>query len=81
MYGPGAGYNVFAGKDASKGLGRFHCVGGTVQAETGTGMSSLDPKDAIPDYSTLNEAQMKTLDQWDTFFEKVSIFFLRYAER
>ncbi len=56
MYGPGAGYNVFAGKDASRGLG----------------MSSLDPKDAVSDYSTLNEAQMKTLDQWDSFFAKVS---------
>ncbi|KAK4687166.1 membrane-associated progesterone receptor component, partial [Tremellales sp. Uapishka_1] len=54
MYGPGAGYNVFAGKDASKGLG----------------MSSLDVKDAIPDYTGLNEAQMKTLDQWQTFFQK-----------
>ncbi|GMK57534.1 hypothetical protein CspeluHIS016_0403680 [Cutaneotrichosporon spelunceum] len=54
MYGPGAGYNVFAGKDASRGLG----------------MSSLDPKDAVSDYSTLNEAQMKTLDQWDSFFAK-----------
>ncbi|KLT46185.1 cytochrome b5, partial [Cutaneotrichosporon oleaginosum] len=54
MYGPGAGYNVFAGRDASRGLG----------------MSSLDPKDAVSDYSTLNEAQMKTLDQWDSFFAK-----------
>jgi predicted heme/steroid binding protein len=55
MYGKGAGYNVFAGKDASKGLG----------------MSSLDPKDAVSDYSSLNEAQIKTLDQWEGFFEKV----------
>ncbi|GFZ45491.1 hypothetical protein JCM24511_03217 [Saitozyma sp. JCM 24511] len=54
MYGKGAGYNVFAGKDASKGLG----------------MSSLDPKDAVSDYSSLNEAQIKTLDQWEGFFEK-----------
>lgn len=35
-------------------------------------MSSLDPKDAIADYSSLNETQMKTLDQWDSFFAKVS---------
>lgn len=56
MYGQGQGYNVFAGRDASKGLG----------------MSSLDPKDAVPDYSALSEAQMKTLDQWESFFEKVS---------
>lgn len=56
MYGKGAGYNVFAGKDASKGLG----------------MSSLDPKDAVSDYSSLNEAQIKTLDQWEGFFEKVN---------
>ena len=34
-------------------------------------MSSLDPKDAVADYSGLNEAQMKTLDQWESFFEKV----------
>ncbi|WVF70242.1 hypothetical protein IAT40_005031 [Kwoniella sp. CBS 6097] len=54
MYGKGKGYNIFAGRDASKGLG----------------MSSLDIKDAVPDYSTLNEAQMKTLNQWESFFEK-----------
>ncbi|TXT15925.1 hypothetical protein VHUM_00428 [Vanrija humicola] len=54
MYGKGSGYNVFAGKDASRGLG----------------MSSLDAKDAVSDYSTLTEAQRKTLDQWDSFFAK-----------
>jgi membrane-associated progesterone receptor component len=35
------------------------------------GMSSLEPKDAIPDFAGLNEAQLKTLDQWESFFEKV----------
>jgi hypothetical protein len=34
-------------------------------------MSSLDPKDAVPDYSGLNDGQRKTLDQWESFFEKV----------
>lgn len=34
-------------------------------------MSSLDAKDAVADYSTLTEAQRKTLDQWDSFFAKV----------
>ncbi|EIW72404.1 hypothetical protein M231_02964 [Tremella mesenterica] len=52
MYGPGAGYNIFAGKDASRGLG----------------MSSLKEEDAIADISGLDEAQHKTLDQWEGFF-------------
>ena len=34
-------------------------------------MSSLETKDAIPDFTALNEAQVKTLDQWESFFEKV----------
>nr|ODN87516.1 hypothetical protein L203_03293 [Cryptococcus depauperatus CBS 7841] len=54
MYGPGKGYHVFAGKDGSKGLG----------------MSSLDPQDAVADFSTLNETQLNTLNQWESFFEK-----------
>lgn len=45
---PGNGYHVFAGKDASRGLG----------------MSSLKPEDAVSDYSTLTEAQMKVLNDW-----------------
>jgi hypothetical protein len=36
------------------------------------GMSSLKPEDAIPDYSTLNPQQRQTLDQWESFFERVS---------
>lgn len=39
---------MFAGKDASRGLG----------------MSSLKPEDAVADYSTLDEAQMKVLNDW-----------------
>ncbi|KAF9436961.1 hypothetical protein BGZ76_002412 [Entomortierella beljakovae] len=54
MYGPGAGYSVFAGKDASKALGK----------------SSLKPEDCIADYSELNETERKTLDDWYIFFEK-----------
>jgi hypothetical protein len=68
MYGPGgevfayfnlhtntrlASYHVFAGKDASKGLG----------------LSSVKVEDAVPDYSTLDEASMKTLDGWYEFYQ------------
>ena len=95
MYGKGTGYNVFAGKDASKGLGEFTNAAGEGTGLAGwrllhvstclssvsvvrdgltAGMSSLDPKDAIADYSTLNDAQRKTLDQWEVFFEKVCLY-------
>ena len=52
MYGPGKSYNIFAGKDGSKGLG----------------MSSLKVEDAIPDYSDLPEGEMQTLNDWHSFF-------------
>jgi membrane-associated progesterone receptor component len=55
VYGKGGSYNIFAGKDGSKGLG----------------MSSLEPKDAVPDYSTLPENEMKVLDDWHSFFSYV----------
>lgn len=45
---------VFAGKDASKGLG----------------MSSLKPEDAVADYSELSDEHKKVLDDWFTFFSK-----------
>ncbi|KAL0570516.1 hypothetical protein V5O48_011440 [Marasmius crinis-equi] len=54
VYGPGKSYNVFAGKDGSRGLG----------------MSSLKTEDAVPDYSTLDEKDMKTLNDWHEFFKK-----------
>ncbi|RUP45257.1 cytochrome b5 [Jimgerdemannia flammicorona] len=53
-YGPGAGYSVFAGKDASRALG----------------MSSLKPEHCVADYSTLDEKELKVLDDWLTFFTK-----------
>ncbi|KAJ3561113.1 hypothetical protein NP233_g10393 [Leucocoprinus birnbaumii] len=53
-YGPGKSYNVFAGKDGSRGLG----------------LSSLKTEDAVADYSTLDEKSMKVLDDWHSFFTK-----------
>ena len=57
-YGKGKSYNLFAGKDASRALG----------------MSSLKPEDAVSDYSTLSEGDMKTLNDWYDFFSYVSLF-------
>lgn len=55
VYGPGKSYNIFAGKDGSKGLGK----------------SSLNPEDAVPDYSDLPENERKVLDDWFSFFQYV----------
>ena len=52
MYGPGKSYNIFAGKDGSRGLG----------------MSSLKEDDAVPDYTTLPPTERKVLDDWYSFF-------------
>jgi membrane-associated progesterone receptor component len=54
MYTPPKGYSVFAGKDASKALGK----------------SSLKVEDCIADYSELNAEEIKTLDKWVEFFAK-----------
>ncbi|KXN82262.1 putative steroid-binding protein 3 [Leucoagaricus sp. SymC.cos] len=53
-YGPGKSYNIFAGKDGSRGLGR----------------SSLKTEDAVADYSVLDEKEMKVLNEWHSFFLK-----------
>ncbi|KAL4073815.1 cytochrome b5 [Scleroderma citrinum] len=54
VYGKGGSYNIFAGKDGSKGLGK----------------SSLKPEDAVPDYGDLPDNEMKVLDDWHSFFSK-----------
>ncbi|KZT18020.1 progesterone binding protein [Neolentinus lepideus HHB14362 ss-1] len=54
VYGPGRSYHIFAGKDGSKGLG----------------MSSLKEEDAVPDWSTLPENELKVLNDWHGFFAK-----------
>ncbi|KAG8699269.1 hypothetical protein FRC09_006718 [Ceratobasidium sp. 395] len=54
MYGPGGSYALLAGKDASVALGK----------------SSLKPEDAVPDWSTLEESEKQTLEQWHGFFTK-----------
>lgn len=51
-YGPGKGYHIFAGKDASRALAK----------------SSLKQEDALPDYEDLSEKQKKVLDDWFYFF-------------
>ncbi|TCD66309.1 hypothetical protein EIP91_001555 [Steccherinum ochraceum] len=53
-YGPGCSYNMFAGKDASKALGK----------------SSLKEEDAIPDWTSLDDSEKKVLDDWHSFFTK-----------
>jgi len=55
-YGPGGSYAVLAGKDGSRALG----------------LSSLKPEDAVADWSTLEEKERKTLDDWHSFFTCVS---------
>lgn len=62
-YGVGGSYNVFAGKDGSRGLG----------------MSSLKTEDAVPDYSTLPESDMKVLNDWHSFFSYVRPILLHHT--
>ncbi|KAH7101408.1 cytochrome b5 [Auriculariales sp. MPI-PUGE-AT-0066] len=53
-YGTGGSYNVFAGKDGSRGLGT----------------SSLKPEDAVADWSTLDNDARNVLSDWHAFFTK-----------
>ena len=58
VYGPGKSYNVFAGKDGSRGLG----------------LSSLNADDAVADYSKLEAKEMGVLNDWHSFFSYVFFF-------
>ncbi|KAI9571186.1 cytochrome b5 [Boletus coccyginus] len=44
--------------------------GGSYNIFAGKDVSSLEPKDAVPDYSTLAEDERKVLDDWHSFFSK-----------
>lgn len=52
VYGKGKSYNLFAGKDASRALGK----------------SSLSEEDAVSDYTVLPDNELKVLDEWEAFF-------------
>ncbi|KAF7327118.1 Cytochrome B5 [Mycena kentingensis (nom. inval.)] len=54
VYGPEGSYAIFAGKDASMGLG----------------MSSLKEEHARPEFDALDEKDRHTLDEWHGFFTK-----------
>ncbi|KAF9739445.1 cytochrome b5-like Heme/Steroid binding domain-containing protein [Paraphaeosphaeria minitans] len=53
-YAPGKNYHVFTGKEPNRALG----------------LSSLEPKDCISDYSDLAEDKLQVLNDWHTFFSK-----------
>ncbi|KAJ4022311.1 hypothetical protein NW752_000486 [Fusarium irregulare] len=53
-YLPGASYNVFAGKDASRALAK----------------SSTKPEDALPEWKDLDDKEKGVLNDWITFFSK-----------
>ena len=55
MVAPGKGYNVFAGRDASKALGK----------------ASMKAEDLSADYSELTEWELKVLDDWVAYYTKV----------
>ena len=63
-YGPGGSYHCFTGKDASRALGK----------------SSLKEEDLVADYSTLDQQQLKVLEDWYTFFSYVKSPSLRHKD-
>ncbi|KAF2083615.1 cytochrome b5 [Saccharata proteae CBS 121410] len=53
-YKPGKPYNVFAGKEPNRALGK----------------SSLKPEDCIPEWQDMPDNEKKVLEDWYTFFSK-----------
>ena len=62
VYGAGKSYNIFAGKDGSRGLA----------------LSSLEAENAVADYRGLSEKEMGVLNDWHLFFSYVSFFLVVY---
>ncbi|ORX89616.1 cytochrome b5 [Basidiobolus meristosporus CBS 931.73] len=54
MYGPGSGYHIFTGKDASRALAT----------------SSLKAEDCIANIDGITAEEMETLNKWYDFFSK-----------
>ncbi|KAM0287486.1 hypothetical protein ACHAQH_000439 [Verticillium albo-atrum] len=53
-YQQGGSYNVFAGKDASRALGK----------------TSTKAEDVRPEWQDLDDKEKSTLDDWNTYFSK-----------
>ncbi|KAK9479270.1 cytochrome b5-like heme/steroid binding domain-containing protein [Lipomyces japonicus] len=54
VYGPGGSYNVFAGKDGSRGLAK----------------SSLKLEEAVADITGLGEGELTVLNDWFSYFSQ-----------
>jgi membrane-associated progesterone receptor component len=63
IYGPECSYEVFAGKDISKAVGR----------------STIKEEEISADYSGLNEAQRKVLDDWYEMYRCIISSLSSYA--
>ncbi len=69
-YAPGKGYHGTSAIMDSVTLAYLITVFAGKEPNAALGKSSLKPEDCVSDYSTLSEAETKTLNDWHTFFSK-----------